>query len=92
MFYIICDEMWRTVLRTEEGEWLISFTNPCAPKYVTDETLGIYKKCEPPQEYLQNLRNESHMSKAQKLRKDLIQPLLDDSVYIMDKKKRREMA
>lgn len=84
--------MWRTVLRTEEGEWLISFTNPCAPKYVTDETLGIYKKCEPPQEYLQNLRNESHMSKAQKLRKDLIQPLLDDSVYIMDKKKRREMA
>ena len=92
MFYSICDEIWKTVLKTEDGEWLISFSNPSAPKYVSDETLRFYETCEPPKEYLKNVENESQMSKAQRFRKSLIQPLLDDQIYITDKKKRQMMA
>lgn len=92
MFYSICDEVWKTVLRVEGGEWLVSFTNPSAPEYVSDETLSTYKKCVPPKEYLINVEKEKHMSEAQKNRKDLISPLLENPSYITNKKERRILA
>lgn len=92
MFYLICDEVWKTVLKTDDGEWLVSFTNPSAPKYVSDESLRIYQKCEPPKEYLENIEKQNQISKAQEERKRLIKPLLDDKTCIVDKKKRGMVA
>lgn len=85
MFYIIADELFHTVLKDADGEWIISYDNSASPTYVSDDLLKKYQKVKAPDKYIENKDRE--LSEAEKQRKNMIQPLLDDIQCIKCKKK-----
>ena len=90
MFYIIADELFHTVLKDADGEWIISYDNSASPTYVSDDLLKKYQKVKAPDKYIENKDRE--LSEAEKQRKNMIQPLLDDIQCIKCKKKRIRLA
>lgn len=53
MFIEIAGEVHRVVSKAEGGAWIISYENPCTPKFVSEQDLKAYPRIEPPQEYFQ---------------------------------------
>lgn len=90
MFYIIADELFHTVLKDADGEWIISYDKSASPTYVSDDLLKKYQKVKAPDKYIENKDRE--LSEAEKQRKNMIQPLLDDIQCIKCKKKRIRLA
>ena len=55
MFYDIKGEKYRSILKEENGEWLIAYENIKAPFFVTETELVNYTKIETPVEVIQNM-------------------------------------
>ncbi|WP_373261867.1 integrase catalytic domain-containing protein [Hungatella hathewayi] len=90
MFYMIGLERFHTVLKEEGGEWIISYDQPSAPLWVSEELLQMYQNITVPEKYLINRRKE--ISEAEKRRMEMIQPLIADEQCIKCKKRRRMEA
>lgn len=90
MFYEASGEVFRQVLKAEDGAWLISYEEPNAPRFVRDTELKSLKKVEAPADYLRY--QEKEPTEGQKKRRELIAPLLENPLYIWDKAARRKKA
>ena len=58
MFYIIADELFHTVLKDADGEWIISYDKSASPTYVSDDLLKNIKKVKAPDKYIENKDRE----------------------------------
>lgn len=90
MFIDIAGEVHRIVSKSEGGAWIISYENPCSPKFVTEQDLKAYPRIEPPQEYLEYIDKQKNPTDGQQKRLSLITELMEEEIYIMDKKARNQ--
>ncbi|WP_097006946.1 Mu transposase C-terminal domain-containing protein [Lacrimispora amygdalina] len=88
MFIDIAGETFKIASRAESGAWIISYENPCAPKFVLERELETYTRLEPPAKYLQLIENKT--TDGQEKRMNLITELLNDEIYIVDKQRRNQ--
>ena len=86
MFVDVSGEVYRIVSKAESGTWIISYENPCSPYFVSEQDLKAYPRIEPPQEYLKYIDNQKNLTKGQRKRLELISELMEDEIYIMDKR------
>ena len=85
MFINVSGEVYRIIARVENGAWIISYENPCTPKFVSEQDLKSYPRVEPPQEYLEYIDKQKNPTDGQRKRHELISELMDDEIYIKDK-------
>lgn len=90
MFVDVSGEVFKVVLRVNDGVWIISYENPCTPRFVSEQELKAYPIIEPPQEYLKYIDKQKNPTNGQQKRLELIAELLEDESYIIDRKKRNE--
>ena len=90
MFIDVFGEVFRVVSKAESGAWIISYENPCSPKFVTEQDLKAYPRIEPPKEYLKDLDRQKNPTDGQMRRQKLIAELMEDEIYIMDKHTRNQ--
>lgn len=90
MFIDILGEVFKVVSKAEGGAWIISYENPCSPKFVSEQDLKAYPRIEPPQEYLKDLDRQKNPTDGQQKRLSLIAELMEDEIYIMDKHTRNQ--
>lgn len=90
MFIEIASEVYRIVSKTECGAWLISYENPCTPRFVSRTELKSHPIIEPPQEYLKYIDKQKNPTEGQKKRLSLIANLLEDEIYITDRQRRNQ--
>ena len=90
MFIDVAGEVHRIVSKSEGGVWIISYENPCSPKFVSEQDLKAYPRIEPPQEYLKDLDRQKNPTDGQQKRLSLIAELMEDEIYIMDKHTRNQ--
>ena len=90
MFIDIAGEVYRILSKTERGAWIISYENPCSPKYVSEQDLKAYVRIEPPQEYLEYIDRQKNPTDGQQKRLSLITELMEEEIYIMDRKARNQ--
>lgn len=90
MFIDVAGEVHRIVSKSEGGVWIISYENPCSPKYVSEQDLKAYPRIEPPQEYLEYIDRQKNPTDGQQKRLSLITELMKEEIYIMDKKARNQ--
>lgn len=83
-------EVYRVLLETESGSWLISCADPGPPFYVSADNLPQFQRVQAPEDFLRQSRKE--LTAAQKKRLALIQPLLDDTACITDRTVRMASA
>lgn len=88
MFYELSGEMFKKVLETEEGAWMVSYDEPRAPRFVLREELKAMVKVEAPEGCLSCMDKES--TKGRRSRLELIEPLLGNPDYISDKSLRQK--
>jgi hypothetical protein len=88
MFYDVSGEIYREILKEECGSWLISYENPVSPKFVLEHELRTYKRIEPPMDYLR--LTEKEPTDGQLKRLDLIEELVENTIYISDKQMRNQ--
>ena len=87
MFYEVSGDIYREILKEEDGAWLISYENPTRPKFVLEPNLRSYKSVGPPDEFLKYIEKE--LTNGQKKRLDIIEELVENKVYISDKQMRK---
>ena len=51
MFLESCGEVIRVLCGNEEGNWVISYDNPCTPKFVLRDDLRTMERIEPPKDF-----------------------------------------
>ena len=90
MFVNVSGEVFKVVLKTENGAWLVSYENPCTPKFVSGKELKAYPIVEPPQEYLKYIDKQKNPTDGQRKRLELISELLEDDIYITDRQRRNQ--
>lgn len=90
MFIDVSGEMFRIVLRVNDGAWIISYENPCTPKFVSGKELKSCPIVEPPQEYLKYIDKQKNPTDGQQKRLSLISELMEDGIYIMDRQRRNQ--
>lgn len=90
MFVDVSGEVFKVVLKTENGAWLVSYENPCTPKFVSGKELKSYPIIEPPQEYLKYIDKQMNPTDGQRKRLELISELLEDDIYITDRQRRNQ--
>lgn len=90
MFVDVSGEVYRIVSKAESGAWIISYENPCSPYFVSEQDLKAYPRIEPPQEYLKYIDKQKNPTKGQRKRLELISELMEDEIYIMDKRARNQ--
>lgn len=86
MFYDVSGEIFKEVLKESDGVWLVSYENPVSPKFVFFDELKNHERIEAPTECLRFMEKEA--AGGQKKRLDLILDLLEDKIYISDKRLR----
>lgn len=77
-------EIFRVLMESEQGLWLISHQEPAAPLFVT--SAGGLERIETPASFLEV--RQYALSEAERKRLALIQPLVDDEQCITDKSHR----
>ena len=97
MFIYASGERYRILLEDDaenlnnlcycHGVWAISIDKPSEPVFFSEENLKHYERIAAPD--LKEVLNLNTATEAQKKRYYLIEPLLEDSSYIYDKKKRQ---
>ena len=92
MFYEVDMEIYKKLLRNEEGEWLISYEQPSAPFFVDRHIVTSYTRIEAPKEYVEAKKRDRIKSKAEIRRLDMINELISQDIYITDKEKRQKIA
>ena len=90
MFIDVFGEVFRVVSKAENGAWIISYENPCSPKFVSEQDLKAYPRIEPPQEYLKDLDRQKNPTDGQMRRLSLIAELMEDEIYIIDRQARNQ--
>lgn len=90
MFVDVLGEVFKVVLRVNNGAWIISYENPCTPKFVSEQELKTYPIIETPQEYLKYIDKQKNPTDGQKKRLSMIAELVDSEIYITDKKIRNQ--
>lgn len=82
---------YRILKMNEAGCWLMPFDDPVAPFFVSALGMDGYQRIETPKAFLQHWGKEV-LTAAEQKRLDLIQPLLDDELCIVDKAHRLSFA
>lgn len=90
MFIDVTGEVYRIISKAENGAWIISYENPCAPKFVSEQDLKIYHRIEPPQEYLEYIDKQKNPTDGQQKRFEMIEELIEEETCIMDKQTRNQ--
>lgn len=90
MFIDVSGEVFKVVLRVNDGAWITSYEKPCTPKFVSGRELKSYPIIEPPQEYLKYIDKQKNLTDGQQKRLSLITELMEDEIYIMDRQKRNQ--
>ncbi|MDB2035256.1 transposase [[Clostridium] symbiosum] len=90
MFVDVSGEVFKVVLRVNDGAWIVSYENPCTPKFVSGKELKSYPIIEPPQEYLKYIDKQKNPTDGQRKRLHMIAELVDSEIYITDKKIRNQ--
>ncbi len=90
MFIDVSGEVFKVVLKENNGAWIVSYENPCTPKFVSEQELKTYPIIEPPQEYLKYIDKQKNPTDGQKKRLNMIVELVDSEIYITDKKIRNQ--
>lgn len=80
MFYDLCGERYREILKAEEGAWLISYDEPGCPRFVSEEALINMAKIEPPRDVVDAV--EKTFTDGQAKRQAMVQELLLNTEYI----------
>ena len=70
MFLESCGEVIRVLCGNEEGNWVISYDNPCTPKFVLRDDLRTMERIEPPKDF--QMRMTQEQTPGQKKRQELI--------------------
>lgn len=92
MFFKMNGGLYKRLLALDHGAWVISYDEPGVPQYITDAFLEICEKAEMPEAYRIALEQAKHLTEAEMKRLALIEPLLEDSLFIIDGKSRLAMA
>ena len=92
MFYRINGEVFRRLLALDHGAWVISYDEPGPPRYIENSLLELCEKADMPEDYRIALEQAKYLTRAGIKRLALIEPLLEDSSSITDKKFRLDMA
>lgn len=90
MFVDVSGEVFKVVLRVSDGAWIVSYENPCTPKFVSGRELKSYPIIEPPEEYLKYIDKQKNLTDGQRKRLHIIAELVDSEIYITDKKIRNQ--
>lgn len=90
MFIDVAGEVFKVVFKTLSGAWIISYENPCTPKFVSEQDLKTYPRIEPPKEYLKDLDRQKNPREGQMRRQELIAELINSEIYIIDKQARNQ--
>ena len=83
MFLESCGEVIRVLCGNEEGNWVISYDNPCTPKFVLRDDLRTMERIEPPKDF--QMRMTQEQTPGQKKRQELISDLLEEEFYVWDR-------
>ena len=92
MFFRMNGELFKRLIALDHGAWVISYDEPGAPQYITAAFLEACEKVEMPEGYRVALEQAKHLTEAEMKRLALIEPLLEDSIYIVDGKSWLAMA
>jgi hypothetical protein len=58
MFLENCGEVIRVLCGNKEGNWVISYDNPCTPKFVLRDDLRAMERIEPPKDFQMRMTQE----------------------------------
>ena len=92
LFFRMNGELFKRLIALDHGAWVISYDEPGAPQYITAAFLEACEKVEMPEGYRVALEQAKHLTEAEMKRLALIEPLLEDSIYIVDGKSWLAMA
>ena len=79
MFLENCGEVIRVLCGNKEGNWVISYDNPCTPKFVLRDDLRAMERIEPPKDF--QMRMTQEQTPGQKKRQELISELLEKEIF-----------
>ena len=88
MFFEVSGELFRLLLKTDEGVWAISYDSPAAPVFLSYSAFDACKKVPAPINY----GASKPLTEAQERRLRLITPLLENTHCITDNAVRRDAA
>lgn len=90
--FLECDgQVLRLLLQDDDGAWLIDYDSPAQPFWVDREKVERMTRIPTPEEFTLSMRRELQ-SEAELERLHLIQPLLDNELFIKNKKYRLAAA
>ena len=92
MFLERLGERFRLLLECDGGGWIISYDKLSEPFYVSAEELLTMKRIEAPDAYVAavQLFKSGAFTEAERMRYEMIEPLLSDDEYISNRKKRKK--
>ena len=82
--------IYRVLKEVDAGCWVISYSDPAAPLFLSDENLKQFQRIPAPDTFQPQEPNE--MTPAQRNRLALIQPLLENPACMTDRAARTEIA
>lgn len=85
MFAVHREILYRILVESPSGAWVIEVTKNSRPKWVEKTMLEHFKRVPTPGSFLK--ASEKKLSPAASKRLALIQPMLDDPIYIIDRKR-----
>lgn len=84
-------QVFRLLLQGNDGAWLIDYDSPAQPFWVDIEKIERMTRITAPEEFMIVMGKEQ-VSDAEKERKNLIKPLLDNELFIKNKAHRLAVA
>lgn len=85
-------DIYRVLLETADGAWLISYARTREPFFVSVASFADYTPVQAPEGFIQACKVHESMSEAQVRRLRMIEPLVADDQYIYDSGARRRRA
>jgi len=80
-------EIYRILVETPDGAFVISHNEPNKILFMSNEALANATRIKPPALFEKNTKRVQKPTKAVAERMEVIRPLLEDEVYITSKKK-----
>ena len=85
-------EIYRVLLETADGAWLIAYAQTKPPFFISAANLTAYTAIPAPEGFVRAINAHESMSEAQVRRLQMIEPLVADDQYICNSKARRRKA
>ncbi len=89
-FVASLNQVYRVLRQEDEGAWLISFDEPASPFFVAGEEFSEMERIETPECYL--IATSQELTQAAQDRLNMLQPLLENDVYITSRDQRLRLA